>query len=70
MGSFESRRRPMASMPSKGAGSTTTRLRWSDDSEAHGETQKWTLAFDGNKVDVTFESTDGAKVNLHGETDE
>jgi CubicO group peptidase (beta-lactamase class C family) len=36
----------------------------------HGETQKWTLAFDGNKVDVTFESTDGAKVNLHGETDE
>ena len=36
----------------------------------HGETQKWTLAFDGKKVDVTFESTDGAKVNLHGETDE
>jgi CubicO group peptidase (beta-lactamase class C family) len=36
----------------------------------HGETQKWTLAFDGNKVDVTFESTDGTKVNLHGETDE
>jgi CubicO group peptidase (beta-lactamase class C family) len=36
----------------------------------HSETQKWTLAFDGKKVDVTFESTDGAKVNLHGETDE
>jgi CubicO group peptidase (beta-lactamase class C family) len=36
----------------------------------HGETQKWTLAFDGKKVDVTFESTDGAKVNLRGETDE
>jgi CubicO group peptidase (beta-lactamase class C family) len=36
----------------------------------HGETQRWTLAFDGNKVDVTFESTDGAKVNLHGEADE
>ena len=36
----------------------------------HGETQKWTLDFDGKKVDVTFESTDGAKVNLHGETDE
>jgi hypothetical protein len=36
----------------------------------HGETQKWTLAFDGKKVDVIFESTDGAKINLHGETDE
>jgi hypothetical protein len=36
----------------------------------HGETERWTLAFDGNKVDVTFESTDGAKVNLHGEADE
>jgi hypothetical protein len=36
----------------------------------HGKMQKWTLAFDGKKVDVTFESTDGAKVNLHGETDE
>jgi CubicO group peptidase (beta-lactamase class C family) len=36
----------------------------------HGETQKWTLAFDGKKVDVTFESTDGAKADLHGETDE
>ena len=33
----------------------------------HGETQKWTLAFDGKKVDVTFESTDGAKADLHGE---
>jgi CubicO group peptidase (beta-lactamase class C family) len=36
----------------------------------HAETQKWTLAFDGKKVDVTFESTDGAKADLHGETDE
>jgi CubicO group peptidase (beta-lactamase class C family) len=36
----------------------------------HGETQKWTLAFDGKKVDVTFESTDGAKADLHGEIDE
>ena len=36
----------------------------------HGETQKWTLAFDGKKVDVTFESTDGAKTELHGEADE
>ena len=36
----------------------------------HGETQQWTLAFAGKKVDVTFESTDGEKVNLHGEADE
>jgi hypothetical protein len=36
----------------------------------HGETQRWMLTFDGNKADVTFESTDGAKVNLHGETDQ
>jgi CubicO group peptidase (beta-lactamase class C family) len=36
----------------------------------HGETQKWTLAFTGKTVDVTFESTDGAKVKLHGETEE
>jgi CubicO group peptidase (beta-lactamase class C family) len=36
----------------------------------NGETQRWTLTFDGNKVDLVFESTDGAKVNLHGETDE
>jgi len=35
----------------------------------HAETQKWTLAFDGKKVDVAFES-DGAKADLHGETDE
>ncbi len=36
----------------------------------HADTQKWTLAFAGKKVDVTFESTDGAKLDLHGETDE
>ena len=36
----------------------------------HADTQKWILAFEGKKVDVTFESTDGAKVELHGETDE
>jgi hypothetical protein len=35
-----------------------------------GETQKWTLAFDCKKVDVTFESTDGANADLHGESDE
>ena len=33
----------------------------------HGEMQRWTLAFDGDKVDVNFESTDGAKAELHGE---
>jgi hypothetical protein len=36
----------------------------------HGDTQKWILGFEGKKVDVTFESTDGAKVKLHGEADE
>jgi len=36
----------------------------------HGETQRWTLAFDGDKVDVEFENTDGVKADLHGETDE
>jgi CubicO group peptidase (beta-lactamase class C family) len=36
----------------------------------HADTQKWTLAFEGKSVDVTFESTDGAKVTLHGETEE
>ena len=36
----------------------------------HGETQRWTLAFDGKKVNVKFESTDGAEVELHGEADE
>jgi CubicO group peptidase (beta-lactamase class C family) len=36
----------------------------------HGETQKWTLAFDGKTVDIHFESTDGAKAELRGEADE
>ncbi len=35
-----------------------------------GERQRWTLAFDGDKVDVNFESTDGAKAQLHGEAGE
>jgi hypothetical protein len=34
----------------------------------HGETQTWTLNFDGNKVTVNFENTDGSKIELHGET--
>ncbi|HYM32824.1 MAG TPA: serine hydrolase [Candidatus Cybelea sp.] len=33
----------------------------------HGETQVWTLRFDGKKVDVAFESTDSFKAELHGE---
>ena len=33
----------------------------------HSETQLWTLTFDGNKVDVAFENTDGFKTQLHGE---
>jgi hypothetical protein len=33
----------------------------------HSETQTWTLAFDGNKVNVSFENTDGTKAELHGE---
>ena len=42
---------------------------WSGDL-GHGEILKWTLAFDGKKVNVNFESTDGAEVELHGEADE
>jgi CubicO group peptidase (beta-lactamase class C family) len=30
------------------------------------ETQTWTLAFDGDKVSVAFQNTDGAKAELHG----
>ena len=69
-GSFESARPATALTPSKGS--------WLDDHTfvverrilGHADTQKWILAFEGKKVDVTFESTDGAKVELHGETDE
>lgn len=32
-----------------------------------GETQTWALTFDGNKVTVDFENTDGFKAELHGE---
>jgi CubicO group peptidase (beta-lactamase class C family) len=32
----------------------------------HSETQTWTLAFDGDKVSVAFENTDGSKAELHG----
>jgi CubicO group peptidase (beta-lactamase class C family) len=33
----------------------------------HGETQTWLLTFEGDKVTVNFEDTDGFKAKLHGE---
>jgi CubicO group peptidase (beta-lactamase class C family) len=33
----------------------------------HGETQIWALTFEGDKVTVNFEDTDGVKAELHGE---
>jgi CubicO group peptidase (beta-lactamase class C family) len=36
----------------------------------NSETQLWALTFDGNKVTITYEDTDGTKVELHGETSE
>ena len=33
----------------------------------HSETQLWALTFDGDKVDINFENTDGFKTQLHGE---
>ena len=33
----------------------------------HSETQTWALTFDGDKVKVNFENTDGFKAELHGE---
>ena len=33
----------------------------------HSETQMWVLTFDGDKVDVSYEDTDGFKTQLHGE---
>ena len=33
----------------------------------HGETQTWALTFEGTKVGVRYEDTDGAQVDLHGE---
>ena len=32
-----------------------------------GEIQTWVLTFDGDKVTVNFENTDGAKAELRGE---
>lgn len=36
----------------------------------HSETQTWALTFDGDKVTVNFENTDGLKAELHGERTE
>jgi hypothetical protein len=33
----------------------------------HSDTETWTLTFDGDKVRVAYENTDGAKADLHGE---
>lgn len=33
----------------------------------HGETQLWALTFEGDKVNVSYENTDGFKAQLHGE---
>jgi hypothetical protein len=48
---------------SKAFGSTTIRSR----SIGHGETERWTLAFDDDNVDIKFVSTDGDEADLHGE---
>lgn len=36
----------------------------------HSETQTWALTFDGDKVTVNFENTDGFKAELRGERSE
>ena len=33
----------------------------------HSETQIWVLTFDGARVNVNFEDSDGSKAELHGE---
>ena len=33
----------------------------------HGETQLWALTFEGDKVNISYENTDGFKAQLHGE---
>jgi hypothetical protein len=36
----------------------------------HSEVQLWTLTFDGNRVNVAYEDTDGTREELHGEAKE
>jgi len=36
----------------------------------HSEIQTWTLSFEGNKVTVNFENTDGFTAELRGEASE
>jgi hypothetical protein len=36
----------------------------------HSEAQTWALTFDGDKVTVNFENTDGFRAELHGERSE
>lgn len=55
-------------------GINAARGRWTNDHTftmerrilGHGETQTWALTFDGDKVTVNFENTDGTKAELHG----
>jgi CubicO group peptidase (beta-lactamase class C family) len=64
------RKSPLASY-----GIDAVKGRWIDDDTleverrilGHGETQIWVLRFDGKKIDVRFEDTDGFKTELHGE---
>ena len=59
-------------------GINAARGRWTSDHTfvmerrilGHGETQTWALTFEGDKVTVNFENTDGLKAELHGERTE
>jgi CubicO group peptidase (beta-lactamase class C family) len=64
--------------PPANYGINASRGRWLDERTfalerrilGHSETQLWVLAFDGNKVEVSFEDTDGNKAKLYGESKE
>jgi len=64
--------------PPAGYGINAARGRWTSEHTfvmerrilGHSETQTWALTFDGDKVTVNFENTDGFKAELHGETSE
>ena len=59
-------------------GINATRGRWTSEHTfvmerrilGHSETQTWALTFDGDKVTVNFQNTDGFKAELHGERSE
>jgi CubicO group peptidase (beta-lactamase class C family) len=64
--------------PPAGYGINAARGRWTSDRTfvmerrilGHSEAQTWALTFDGDKVTVNFENTDGFKAELHGERSE